>query len=449
MEEKIRLAVFGQKRLSREGGIEIVVKELCTRMAQNGCDVTCYNRAGHHVSGAEYDKTIEYDGIRQKVVPTIEKKGLAAVSSSFFAALYSAFGRYDVVHIHAEGPAFFCWIPKLFGKRVISTIHGLDWAREKWKFGVGSKFIRQGEKNAVKYADEIIVLSKDVQKYFLETYGRETHFIPNGVNRPEVREAKLITDHFGLEKDSYILFLGRLVPEKGIRYLVEAFKNVKTDKKLVIAGGSSDTDFKETYGRETHFIPNGVNRPQIREASLITDKFGLKKDSYILFLGRLVPEKGIRYLVEAFKNVKTDKKLVIAGGSSDTDSFMSLCILFRTLLNRNLWMNPLSDAMGGWGIWETVNGEQKLTTECIENVIMMVPFSAVVMWTFREKIGNGWKKILWQSGKITFIFSISIEMLQLLLRLGTFQLSDIFYNTVGGVLGGLLYCVVMKVRKRL
>lgn len=98
MEEKIRLAVFGQKRLSREGGIEIVVKELCTRMAQNGCDITCYNRAGHHVSGAEYDKTIEYDGIRQKVVPTIEKKGLAAVSSSFFAALYSAFGRYDVVH---------------------------------------------------------------------------------------------------------------------------------------------------------------------------------------------------------------------------------------------------------------------------------------------------------------------------------------------------------------
>lgn len=71
MEEKIRLAVFGQKRLSREGGIEIVVKELCTRMAQNGCDITCYNRAGHHVSGAEYDKTIEYAGIRQKVVPTM------------------------------------------------------------------------------------------------------------------------------------------------------------------------------------------------------------------------------------------------------------------------------------------------------------------------------------------------------------------------------------------
>ena len=80
---------------------------------------------------------------------------------------------------------------------------------------------------------------------------------------------------------------------------------------------------------------------------------------------------------------------------------------------------------------------------------MMVPFSSVVMWTFKEKTGNGWKKILWYSGKIAFIFSVSIEMLQLLFRLGTFQLSDIFYNTVGGVLGGLVYYVTMKARKHL
>ena len=129
-------------------------------------------------------------------------------------------------------------------------------------------------------------------------------------------------------------------------------------------------------------------------------------------------------------------------------AFVTSLVLFRTLLNRNLWMNPLSDVMGGWGIWETVNGEQKLTTECIENVIMMVPFSAVVIWTFEEKIENSWKKILWQSGKIAFGFSLMIEMLQLLLRLGTFQLSDIFYNTVGGVLGGLMYCAVMRARKQ-
>ena len=242
MEKKLAISMFGQKRLSREGGIEIVVKELCTRMAQDGHKITCYNRSGHHVSGAEFDKKNEYEGICQKSVPTIEKKGLAAVSSSFFAALYSAFGKYDVVHIHAEGPAFFSWLPKMFGKRVVVTIHGIDWQREKWKSGFGSKFIRQGEKNAVKYADEIVVLSKGVQDYFKDTYGRETRFIPNGVNRPEIQSAKLITEKFDLTKDSYILFLGRLVPEKGLRYLIEAFKAVKTNKKLVIAGGSSDID---------------------------------------------------------------------------------------------------------------------------------------------------------------------------------------------------------------
>ena len=113
---------------------------------------------------------------------------------------------------------------------------------------------------------------------------------------------------------------------------------------------------------------------------------------------------------QKFKESVSFRKLFLLG-------FVISMILFRTLLNRNLWMNPLCDVMGDWGIWETVNGEQKLTTECIENVIMMVPFSAVVMWIFKEKIGNGWKKILLYSGKMAFIFSVSIEMLQLLLRL--------------------------------
>lgn len=241
----MRIAMFGQKRIpSREGGVEIVVEELSIRMVALGHKVTCYNRKGHHVSGSQYDTFTgkELKNVKIKTVPTIEKKGLAAVSASFFAALCSSFGKYDVVHIHAEGPASFCFIPKLFRKRVIVTVHGLDWQREKWKSGFGAKYIYFGEKMAVKHADEIIVLSKDVQKYFMETYGRETMFIPNGVNRPEIKSADTINDQFGLSKDSYILYLGRIVPEKGEHYLIEAFKKIDTDKKLVIAGGSSDTD---------------------------------------------------------------------------------------------------------------------------------------------------------------------------------------------------------------
>ena len=271
IKEPLRIAMFGHKRIpSREGGVEIVVEELCTRLVRDGHTVVCYNRAGHHVSGAEYDAKIknQYKGIKLKTVPTIEKKGLAAVSSSFFAALCCAFGRYDVVHIHAEGPAFFAWLPKLFGKKVVVTIHGIDWQREKWKNGFASKFIRRGERNAVKYADEIIVMSKGVQDYFLETYGRKTHFIPNGVNRPVIKNAEIITEKYGLTKDSYFLFLGRLVPEKGICYLVEAFKQIKTDKKLVIAGGSSDTDefackLKELSKSDSRIIFTGFVQGEI------------------------------------------------------------------------------------------------------------------------------------------------------------------------------------------
>ena len=243
MKTELKIAMIGHKRIpSREGGVEIVVEELTTRMIDLGHQVTCYNRKGHHVSGSEFDTTTlsEYKGVQLKNVWTLDKKGLAALTSSFSAALKAAFGKYDVVHFHAEGPCAMLWIPKLFGKRCIATIHGLDWQRAKWS-GFASKYIQFGEKVASKYADEIIVLSKNVQKYFQTTHQRTTRFIPNGVNRPIIREAKEILNQYGLKEDSYILYLGRIVPEKGLRYLIEAFKQVQTDKKLVIAGGSSDT----------------------------------------------------------------------------------------------------------------------------------------------------------------------------------------------------------------
>lgn len=238
------IAMFGHKRIpSREGGVEIVVEELATRMAARGHRVVCYNRAGRHGCAKEQpNHRKNYRGVRCKTVWTIDKKGLAAVTSSFFAGICAAFSRAKVVHIHAEGPAFMCWLPKLFRKRVIVTVHGLDWQREKWKGGFASRYIRAGEKMAVRFADEIIVLSRNTQVYFRQTYGKETVYIPNGVVRPQPVAPQIIAEKYGLNKDDYILFLGRLVPEKGIHYLIEAFRQTDTDKKLVIAGGTSDTD---------------------------------------------------------------------------------------------------------------------------------------------------------------------------------------------------------------
>lgn len=251
--------MLGHKRIpSREGGIEIVVEELATRMVKMGHSVLCYNRRGHHVSGRAFDTESlkNYKGVELRSVFTIERKGLAAMTASFFASIRAAFGRYDVVHFHAEGPCAMLWLPKLFGKRCIVTIHGLDHMRSKWN-RFAAAYIKLGEKVAVKYADEIIVLSKGVQDYFLETYDRETIFIPNGVNRPQICGVDEIKKRWGLEKEGYILFLGRMVPEKGIRYLIQAYRDVRTDLKLVIAGGASDTD---RFVKELKELADGDNR---------------------------------------------------------------------------------------------------------------------------------------------------------------------------------------------
>lgn len=269
----LSLAFIGQKLIpSRSGGVEVVVEELATRMVQLGYEVTCYNRSGHHISGKEFDtqKCKNYKGVTLKSVFTIEKKGLAAMTSSLCASICAAIGHYDIVHFHAEGPCAMMWIPKLFGKKCIATVHGLDWNREKWKHGFASKYIKFGEKTAVKYADEIIVLSKSVQDYFMTTYRRETNFIPNGVNRPQYHTPEKIKSVYGLECSDYILFLARLVPEKGLRYLIKAFSKVRTDKKLVIAGGSSDsadfiTECRELAKDDTRILFTGFVQGQVLE----------------------------------------------------------------------------------------------------------------------------------------------------------------------------------------
>lgn len=237
----LKIAMVGQKRIpSREGGVEVVVDELSTRYVKLGHQVDAYNRSGYHVSGKEFDESRGkiYEGIRLITIPTFKNSSLNAMVYSILASFRILFGGYDVVHYHAEGPCTMLWLPKLFGIHVVATIHGLDWQRSKWG-GFATKVLQFGEKMAARHADDVIVLSRNVQEYFRNIHGRETLFIPNGVNRPVIIPVKEIREKYGLEKDGYILFLARIVPEKGLHYLIEAFGQVKTDKKLVIAGGIS------------------------------------------------------------------------------------------------------------------------------------------------------------------------------------------------------------------
>ena len=265
----MKIAFIGHKRIpSREGGIEIVVDELATRMVDRGHQVIAYNRSGHNVAGSEFDgvanghgKRFSYHGVNVVSIPTIEGKGLAALSSSFFATLQAIKARPDVIHYHAEGPCVMLRLAHWAGIRTVATIHGLDWQRAKWgKFA--STYLKFGERTAAKCADEIIVLSESMRQYFQEKYGRSTRFIPNGIEYGEPVSAQEITEKYGLHKNDYVLFLGRIVPEKGVHYLIEAFSRLDTDKKLVVAGGVSDSaecyeQIKQMAAQDSRIILTG------------------------------------------------------------------------------------------------------------------------------------------------------------------------------------------------
>ena len=255
----MRIAMIGHKRYgSREGGVEVVVTELARRMAALGHEVTCYDRLGSDVmTGDAADcRARTVDGVRVVPVKTIDKKGLAALSSSYFATLAAIKDRPDVIHYHAEGPCVPLPLAKRAGIRTVATIHGLDWQRAKWG-KLASTYIKMGERAAATKVDELIVLSEGVKRYFMEAYGREAVFIPNGVDAKEALPASVIKEKWNLEKYSYLLYLGRLVPEKRPELLIEAFKALDTNKRLVIAGGSSDTS---AYEKELRAAARGDSR---------------------------------------------------------------------------------------------------------------------------------------------------------------------------------------------
>ena len=279
----MKVAMIGHKVIpSRRGGIENVLTSLCPLLVEKGVDVTCYNRSSDKVEN-EYVGTVENKKYRNVVLKnawTINARGASAMIASFTAAIAVAFGRYDIIHFHAEGPCAAMWIPKMFGKRCVATVHGLDWQREKWGHGFASKYIKFGERVMVKCADEIIVLSESAREYFKETYNRETVLIHNGIDRPTKKDADEITKLYGISKGEYICIVSRLTAEKGIHYLIDAYNSITTNKKLVIAGDTSDTDeyvalLKEKAAENpniifTGFISGDVLREIYSNAYLVT-----------------------------------------------------------------------------------------------------------------------------------------------------------------------------------
>lgn len=241
----MKIAFIGHKRIpSNEGGVEKVVEQQATRMTARSHRVTAYNRGGHNVFGKEYDnqKRREYKGIRIVTVPTT--KGSSSVPIySFLATMHAVFARYDCISYNASGSCVMIPLAKLFRLRTVALLHGIDSQRDKWG-GFASRYLAFGEKMAAKKADVCLVLSENMKQYIKDTYNAEAITFANGIDKPQLLEANLIRE-YGLMKDNYILSLGRIVPEKGLHYLIEAFRKCHTDKKLIIAGGAEAN--KEYY----------------------------------------------------------------------------------------------------------------------------------------------------------------------------------------------------------
>jgi glycosyltransferase involved in cell wall biosynthesis len=234
----MKIAVIGSKGLPpHEGGIEHHCAEIYPRVATEGHLVDLFARSSS--TGLSWRDPSEFRGVRIVSLPGSRFKGFDALLNSAISTVVACVKRYDIVHFHALGPSLWVWLPHLFTRsKIIVTCHGLDWQRSKWgKFS--SLLIRLGEWAVVRFADRIIVVSKDLQRYFWQTYGRETIYIGNAPASYAVSESSFsYGTSLGLDKGRYIVFLGRLVPEKCPDLLISAFGQLQLEGwKLVIAGG--------------------------------------------------------------------------------------------------------------------------------------------------------------------------------------------------------------------
>lgn len=260
----MKIALIGAKGIpSRISGLEIHAGIIAEGLAE------------HHKIYAlcrkRYCSKLEsnYNGIEIRYIPSVNTKHLDAVTYSFLATLYAVFIGCDVFWFHALGPACMAWIPGLLGKKVISTVHGLDWKREK--FGrLAEAVLKFGERSIAKCADEIIVLNEFDAAHFYGKWKRVCNIIPNGVECKTPKNARVIKEKYGLDRKGYFLFMSRLVPEKNAHDLIAAYMKLKSDKKLVIAGkgvhtGGYERELKRMAALDKNIIFTGFVEGEILE----------------------------------------------------------------------------------------------------------------------------------------------------------------------------------------
>ena len=231
----VRVAFIGGRGVvSKYSGIESYYEQVGAELSRLGHDVTVYCRSYFT------PPMREYRGMRVLRLPTVRTKHLETVIHTFLSTLHAMFSNCDVVHYHCLGPALFSFLPRLAGKKTTVTVQGLDWQRRKWGW-LASRVLQWGERAAIAFPNATMVVSRTLHRHFEQQHGRSAVYVPNGAASIERRVPRQLGE-WGLEPDNYVLFLGRFSPEKNCHLLIEAFERVRTNMKLVLAGGSSHSD---------------------------------------------------------------------------------------------------------------------------------------------------------------------------------------------------------------
>jgi len=223
------------------GGVETHCRELYPRIVAAGHEVTVATRASY-----VRKKNKSWKGVSLKHVFSPREKSLEALIHTFLATIIAKVSKPDLVHVHAIGPSLLVPFMRLLGMKVLMTNHGPDYHRGKWG-SLAKKVLLLGEYWGGKYANEIIVISSVIGDIVKKRCGRESHLIYNGVTLPEKTAKTDILEQHGIMPGKYILNVARLVPEKGLHDLIEAFTKITGDQQLVIAG---DADHETPYSRD-------------------------------------------------------------------------------------------------------------------------------------------------------------------------------------------------------
>ena len=245
---------------ARYGGFETFAEGLATRLAKRGHDVTVYGRSNIIDRKLRY-----YQGVRIMVLPTISHKYLDTVIHTLLCSFHSLGAGYDVVLICNAANSIFSPLPRLVRQRVVVNVDGIERLRKKWNCA-GKIYYRLGEYLATRLPDAIVADAEVIRRYYLETYRRDSVMIPYGttLDRTETTEA---LERFGLAPEGYVLYVSRLEPENNAHVVVEAFKCVRTDLKLVIVG---DAPYAKSYKRQLRGL--AADDPRIIFTGFVFDR---------------------------------------------------------------------------------------------------------------------------------------------------------------------------------